>query len=176
MKKALVNANLIMPDYIIRNATLIIEDGKIADFGKKISTEGAEIMDMKGAYIGPGLIDIHTHADGETFWGFNVVTAGDGSTFSLTVRGGIDDGKCFTEGITLRQRDWYNLRVEYGFTSGDEVEIKVYVDGMLTATYTSSVAADKDATLGRVQLYHVDSINNATINLDNTIITSVKAD
>jgi len=68
MKKALVNANLIMPDYIIRNATLIIEDGKIADFGKKISTDGAEIMDMKGAYIGPGLIDIHTHADGETFF------------------------------------------------------------------------------------------------------------
>ena len=116
------------------------------------------------------------NADGETFWGFNVVTAGDGSTFSLTVRGGIDDGKCFTDGITLRQRDWYNLRVEYGFTSGDEVEINVYVDGMLTSTYTSSVAADKDSTLGRVQLYHVDSINNATINIDNTIITSVKAD
>ena len=68
MKKALVNANLIMPDYIIRNATLIIEDGKIADFGKKISVEGAELIDMKGAYIGPGLIDIHTHADGETFF------------------------------------------------------------------------------------------------------------
>lgn len=68
MKKALVNANLIMPDYIIRNATLVIEDGKIADFGKKISTDGAEIIDMKGAYIGPGLIDIHTHADGETFF------------------------------------------------------------------------------------------------------------
>lgn len=75
MKKALVNANLIMPDYIIRNATLVIEDGKIADFGKKISTDGAEVIDMKGAYIGPGLIDIHTHADGETFFSEDPVKA-----------------------------------------------------------------------------------------------------
>lgn len=68
MKKALINANIIMPDYIIRNGIIVIEDGRIADFGKKISIEGAEIVDMEGAYVGPGLIDIHTHADGETFF------------------------------------------------------------------------------------------------------------
>ena len=57
-----------MPDHIIRNGTIVIENGKIADFGKKIDTTGMEIIDAKGAYAGPGLIDIHTHADGDTFF------------------------------------------------------------------------------------------------------------
>ena len=66
--KAIINANIIMPDHIIRNGTIVIKDGKIADFGKKIDTTGMEIIDAKGAYAGPGLIDIHTHADGDTFF------------------------------------------------------------------------------------------------------------
>ena len=68
MKLAIVNANLVLPDYMIRNASIIIEDGKIIDFGKKLNTSDMEIFDAKGAYVGPGLIDIHTHADGETFF------------------------------------------------------------------------------------------------------------
>lgn len=68
MKTAIINTTLILPEYMIPNATIVIEDGKIADFGKKICTEGMEIIDAKGAYTGPGLIDIHTHADGETFF------------------------------------------------------------------------------------------------------------
>ena len=66
--KAIINANIIMPDHIIRNGTVVIKDGKIADFGKKIDTTGMEIIDAKGLYVGPGLIDIHTHADGDTFF------------------------------------------------------------------------------------------------------------
>lgn len=66
MKTAIINTTLILPEYMIPNATIVIEDGKIASFGKKISTEGMEIIDAKGAYTGPGLIDIHTHADGTT--------------------------------------------------------------------------------------------------------------
>ena len=53
-----------MPDYLIPKATLIIEDGKIVDFGTKISAEDCDVVDAKGAYCGPGLIDIHTHAGG----------------------------------------------------------------------------------------------------------------
>lgn len=68
MKQALIHANLVMTDHIIRDATLIIENGKIADFGKKLCTEGCEVTDLAGAYVGPGLIDIHTHADGEVFF------------------------------------------------------------------------------------------------------------
>lgn len=70
MKYAITNTTLVMTDHLIPNAVIIIEDGKIADFGKmgKISTEGLECIDAKGAYTGPGLIDIHTHADGDTFF------------------------------------------------------------------------------------------------------------
>ena len=68
MKRALINANIIMPDHIIRGGTVIIENGRIADYGKKLPTDGCEITDLAGGYIGPGLIDIHTHADGEVFF------------------------------------------------------------------------------------------------------------
>ena len=68
MKKALINANIVMPDHIIRNGVVVIEDGKIADFGRKIPTEGMEVIDLEGRYVGPGLIDIHTHAGGGKFF------------------------------------------------------------------------------------------------------------
>jgi len=68
MKTAIINTTIVLPDYLIPNGTIVIEDGIIVDFGKKISTEGMEIIDAKGGYTGPGLIDIHTHADGDTFF------------------------------------------------------------------------------------------------------------
>lgn len=68
MKFAITNTTIVMPDYLIPGGTIVIEDGKIVDFGKKISTEGIECVDAEGAYTGPGLIDIHTHADGYTFF------------------------------------------------------------------------------------------------------------
>ncbi len=65
---AIINVNIIQPDYIIPDGTVVINDGKIAEFGKKINTDGMEIIDACGSYIGPGLIDIHTHSDGEIFF------------------------------------------------------------------------------------------------------------
>ena len=68
MKLALTNANLVMTDHIVRGATLIVENGRIADYGKELPTDGCEVRDLAGGYVGPGLIDIHTHADGEVFF------------------------------------------------------------------------------------------------------------
>lgn len=68
MKTAIINTTIIMPDHMIPNGTIVIENGLIVDFGKKISTVDMECIDAQGAYTGPGLIDIHTHADGETFF------------------------------------------------------------------------------------------------------------
>ena len=68
MKTAIINAHIVMPDYMIRDGVLVFEDGKILDFGKKIDTTGMEIIDAEGCYVGPGLVDIHTHADGFTFF------------------------------------------------------------------------------------------------------------
>ena len=42
-------------------ADLLIEEGRIKSIGKAISGKGAEIIDAKGKYVLPGLIDIHTH-------------------------------------------------------------------------------------------------------------------
>ena len=64
---AIKNATLVMKDHLIPEAVLFVEDGKIADFGEMRSTpipEGCEIIDAEGLYVGPGLVDIHTHAGG----------------------------------------------------------------------------------------------------------------
>jgi len=63
--KAIINAELVMKDHLIPEAVLFIEDGKIAGFGEMRTTpvpEGCEIIDAKGLYVGPGLVDIHCHA------------------------------------------------------------------------------------------------------------------
>ncbi len=67
--KAIINATLVMPDHYIPDATLLIENDRIVDFGKKLAVpDNAEIIDAQGNFVGPGLIDIHTHADGDTYF------------------------------------------------------------------------------------------------------------
>ncbi len=64
---AIINAELVMRDHLIPEAVLFIEDGKIAGFGEMRTTpvpESCEILDAKGAYVGPGFVDIHSHAGG----------------------------------------------------------------------------------------------------------------
>lgn len=68
--KAIINANIVMPDHVIPNGVILFEDGVIKDFGKAKNVaipEGAEIIDAENNYVGPGLIDIHTHAAGKTY-------------------------------------------------------------------------------------------------------------
>ncbi len=66
---AIKNATLVMPDHYIPDGVILIEDDKIVDFGKKLPIpDDAEVLDAGGQYVGPGLIDIHTHADGDTYF------------------------------------------------------------------------------------------------------------
>ena len=63
--KAIINTQIILPEYMIPNGIILIEGDKILDFGKAKDVkipEGAEIIDAEGLFTGPGLIDIHTHA------------------------------------------------------------------------------------------------------------------
>ena len=76
--KAIKNATLIMRDHFIPDACLLIEDGKIVDFGemrKMTIPEDAEIIDAEGYYVGPGFVDIHTHSDGKVFFQDDPVVA-----------------------------------------------------------------------------------------------------
>ena len=62
---AIINAELVMRDHLIPEAVLFIEDGKIAGYGEMRTTpipESCEIIDAKGLYVGPGLVDIHCHS------------------------------------------------------------------------------------------------------------------
>ena len=75
---AVVNATLVMRDHYIPNAVLLMEDGKIKEFGpaKNLPVpDGCEIIDAEGLYVGPGFVDIHTHSDGRIFFQDDPVTA-----------------------------------------------------------------------------------------------------
>lgn len=66
---AIKNTVIVMKDHIIPNGNILVEDDIIVDFGKKIDIPSdAETIDANGLFSGPGLIDIHTHADGETLF------------------------------------------------------------------------------------------------------------
>ena len=64
MKKAIINANIVLEDGIIWDGTLIIENDRIGAFGKARDVDipaDADILDAGGAYLGPGFVDIHVH-------------------------------------------------------------------------------------------------------------------
>ena len=63
---AIVNATLVMADHLIPDGAVLMENGVIKDFGQALPIpEDAEVIDAKGFFVGPGLVDIHTHAGGE---------------------------------------------------------------------------------------------------------------
>ena len=63
--KAIINANIVLKDHYIMGGVILIDGDVIIKFGKAKDIEipaGAEIIDAENNYVGPGLIDIHTHA------------------------------------------------------------------------------------------------------------------
>lgn len=61
---AIVNAQLVLESGILFDGAMVIEDGRIAAFGKERELsipQGAKIVDAQGAYVGPGFVDIHVH-------------------------------------------------------------------------------------------------------------------
>ncbi len=62
---ALVNATVVnvRDGRITPNATIVLRDGRIASIGSGAAPSGVRVLDLKGKYVLPGLIDAHTHAD-----------------------------------------------------------------------------------------------------------------
>ena len=69
---AIIHAELVMRDHLIPDAVLLVEGEKIAGYGEMRNTPipaGCQILDAEGAYVGPGLVDIHAHTGGDYhFW------------------------------------------------------------------------------------------------------------
>ena len=68
---AITNATLVMRDHFIPDALIVVENGKIREFGemRKLSIpKDCEVVDAGGLYVGPGFVDIHTHSDGKVFF------------------------------------------------------------------------------------------------------------
>jgi len=64
-KKYLVNGVLVLPDRIVPKGAISIENGLISGIyenGVPQPNSGEEVLDMEGAFIMPGIIDIHTDA------------------------------------------------------------------------------------------------------------------
>src|SRR5438552_7154682 len=70
-----------MAELLIKNGTVIdgtgapryaadvrVEDGKIREIGRGLAAGDARVIDAEGLIVAPGMIDPHTHMDGQLFW------------------------------------------------------------------------------------------------------------
>ena len=65
--KAIVNARLYTPDRLISDGVLLHDAGRILTVGSSAQVElptGSEIVDLRGAIVCPGYVDIHVHGGG----------------------------------------------------------------------------------------------------------------
>jgi len=68
---AIKNATIVKSDHLIPNGLVLIKGRKIHYAGsskEELLTSEYELIDAKGMYVGPGLIDIHTHAGGKSWF------------------------------------------------------------------------------------------------------------
>ena len=65
MKTVIANAHVISPGVDLENATIVLDGDRIASVSAKKAPPKADakttVVDVKGAYVMPGFIDVHTH-------------------------------------------------------------------------------------------------------------------
>lgn len=59
----LTGADLVLPDRILTDASLIVDGGRIAaiESRSRVDVAGATIVDVRDSYVVPGFIDVHVH-------------------------------------------------------------------------------------------------------------------
>ncbi len=68
---AICHANIVLEQEIIKNGTLLIENDRIASIGAAEEVHipaDADRYDAKGAFVGPGFVDIHVHGGNGHFF------------------------------------------------------------------------------------------------------------
>ena len=58
--KAIVNGRIIVPNEVLEEKVLVIQNGKITDIAD-IAPAEAEVIDAKGLIVSPGFVDVHIH-------------------------------------------------------------------------------------------------------------------
>jgi len=61
MKQTIINAQIILRDQILKSEAIVLEDGYIVSIAPA-SVSGTNILDLKGAYLLSGFIDLHCDA------------------------------------------------------------------------------------------------------------------
>src|SRR6266571_1622365 len=158
MKRVLTNATLIdcVNPRPIPGASVTIEDGRIAeilDASRAPDTGGAEVTDLVGAYLLPGLWDVHIHPDYLAATGASVV--------EQTVAFGHRLMEALTEGGVVGVRcagaaHFMDVAWKRAFESGQYVGPRVFASGyFLTTTgghfLTSGHARECDGPYGFVR-------------------------
>lgn len=62
------NAQVVLENGILWDGIIVINNGKIMQIGSRREIQippGAHCIDAKGAYVGPGFVDIHVHGSSE---------------------------------------------------------------------------------------------------------------
>ena len=63
-----VNGTVILPDRLLRGATVECAGGRIRRIGRGRPPRGATVVDAAGGYVSPGFVDLHVHGgDGADF-------------------------------------------------------------------------------------------------------------
>ena len=106
------------------SADVLIEDEKIIQIGRNLTTENVQLIDAAEKYVMPGAIDVHTHLD--TPWGTGYTTVDDWRSGSIGAACGgtttIIDFALQKEGQSLKESidEWHSRSegksvVDYGF-------------------------------------------------------------
>ncbi len=62
MLDLVVCGDLVLPERVLKDGYLVIQDGKIGVVGVGDAPEAAQILDVSGSFVFPGTIDGQVHA------------------------------------------------------------------------------------------------------------------